>query len=60
MVDLAPMKNSKATNKTRIYQFCAECGKKINKPVPSMFENGNKFCEECEIGDLEGKCSCSQ
>jgi hypothetical protein len=51
------VKSSKAIKKTRIYQFCAECGKKMNKPFPGMFGDKSRFCEECEIGDLEGKCS---
>ena len=50
---------TKAVKKTRIYEFCVECGKKIDVRFPTMFTNESQFCEECEIGDLEGKCSCS-
>jgi hypothetical protein len=42
-----------------VCSYCLECGKKIQSPV-IVFDHDSKFCEECEIEDYEGKCSCSQ
>jgi hypothetical protein len=32
-----------------------ECGKKIYTPL-IVLGSESRFCEECEIGDYEGKC----
>jgi hypothetical protein len=32
-----------------------ECGKKIYSPL-DVLGSERRFCEECEIGDYEGKC----
>jgi hypothetical protein len=51
---------AEALKKTRIDKFCVECGKKIDEPFSPIFGNESQFCEKCEIGDLEGECSCSR
>jgi hypothetical protein len=38
-----------------VHNYCLECVKKIYTPL-IVLGSESRFCEECEIGDYEGKC----
>ena len=40
-------------------RFCLECGSEMKQFFLPLYNYENKFCEQCEIDDYEGKCHCS-
>ena len=40
-------------------RYCLECGSEMGQFFLPLYNNDNKFCEKCEIGDYEGICYCS-
>jgi hypothetical protein len=43
----------------QIVKYCLECGSQMQQFFLPLYNYENKFCEQCEIEDYEGKCHSS-